>query len=273
MKLAIIGTKKDPVSEKTISELIKEAKKTGAGKEPYDYEEYELMGTRIYYFSNKEIIALENIDKKIEADLFLFVSKHQSKNPVKCLTTHSIGNYGEAELGGKNNTLVLSSTNALLKALRLQAKAKNINYEYFQEATHHGPYLEKPALFMEIGSTKTEWEDQQAIKLLTENIKEFIKQKDIEEEHKTGIGIGGLHNALGFRRLAIEKKIVASHILPKYNLRLLTKKTIEEMINKTLEPVTCIILDWKSLGPEKQRIMTFLEEEGYTKKYEIIKRN
>jgi D-aminoacyl-tRNA deacylase len=41
-------------------------------------------------------------------------------------------------------------------------------YDVTYEATHHGPYLEAPTLFYELGSTEDEWHDEQAARWLAE---------------------------------------------------------------------------------------------------------
>lgn len=97
----------------------------------------------------------ENIDKEISADIFIFASKHRSKENTPSFAVHAIGNWYKAELGGKEKKLCTSSA-ALLKnlLLELNESAKSANYKITIEATHHGPFVEKPAVFIEIGSAE-----------------------------------------------------------------------------------------------------------------------
>ena len=53
------------------------------------------------FLREQEIISLENIDKEIKADVFVFASKHVSEAGVNSLTVHSVGNWSKAGRGGK----------------------------------------------------------------------------------------------------------------------------------------------------------------------------
>src|SRR3989344_4635078 len=112
----------------------------------------------LIYTTDSELINSENIDKRIGADIFIFASKHRSKENTPSFAVHSIGNWGANELGGKENTLCNTSA-LLLKSvfLELTKNATQTGFQITMEATHHGPYVEKPAVFVEIGSTEKEW--------------------------------------------------------------------------------------------------------------------
>ncbi len=53
--------------------------------------------------------------------------------------------------------------------------------------------------------------------------------------------------------------IAISHICPKYHLSKLNEELIKQSIQKTVEKVNFIVLDWKGLGAEKQRIVETLK--------------
>ena len=112
------------------------------------------------YTINSELIFTDNLDKKINADVFVFISKHLAQEDRASLTCHAIGNFGKAEHGGKDRALCYS-TPILLKKLfiELNNNAKE-PYEATLEATHHGPYMEKPVLFVELGSNEKYWKDK-----------------------------------------------------------------------------------------------------------------
>ena len=44
------------------------------------------------YLTNQDLIFAENIDKKIPADVFIFASKHRSKENTPSFAVHPIGN-------------------------------------------------------------------------------------------------------------------------------------------------------------------------------------
>ena len=125
------------------------------------------------------------------------------------------------------------------------------------EATHHGPFIEKPAVFVEIGSTEAEWSDKENGKIIAQTIMNAVKNKN--NNYKTAIGIGGPHYCSNFNKIMLRTDIAISHICPKYQLENLGEDLIKQSIEKTKENVDFILLDWKGLGKEKQRIMELLK--------------
>ena len=75
------------------------------------------------YLLNNEMIYADDINKKINADFFVFISRHVSKENTPAFTAHSIGNWGNAEFGGKSNTLCPSSA-VFLKRVFLELAEK-----------------------------------------------------------------------------------------------------------------------------------------------------
>lgn len=57
------------------------------------------------YTINSELIHTDDLDKKIDADVFIFISKHRAEEGRASLTVHPIGNFGKNEVGGKEKTL------------------------------------------------------------------------------------------------------------------------------------------------------------------------
>ncbi len=188
---------------------------------------------KIIYFIEDTHIYHDNIDKEIESkgyeiDTIIFASRHASMAKRKTLTVHAVGNYSKAEYGGKDRKLVLCEPLLMRNALEL-LKEKDIDgYEVCYEATHHGPYLEKPCFFIEVGSTEKEWNDKKACKAIAEVILELERKN-----YDVAIGIGGGHYAPRFTDIAFNKKVAFGHIAAKYAIPYLNEKLIEEMINKT----------------------------------------
>ncbi len=224
----------------------------------------------------KDCIFCNEIDKKIEADYFIFVSRHESSSKFKTLSLHFPGNWGKAILGGKDKKLCKAPAsllkNLFLNLNRIAKEEGNKEYNITLEATHHGPYLEKPCLFIEIGSSKIEWEDDFAGKIIARTLYETLTSK--MEQYKTTIGIGSTHYPNNFNRLLLETEFAISHICPKYALNLLDEEMINEAIEKTEENVEFATLDWKSLGKEKRKIVNCLEKIGlkYVKVKDLLKR-
>jgi D-aminoacyl-tRNA deacylase len=77
--------------------------------------------------------------------------------------------------------------------------------------------------------------------------------------YKIAIGIGGPHYCSNFNKIALRTDIAFSHFCPKYHLDKLNEDLIRQSIERTKEKVDFILLDWKGLGTEKQRIVELLK--------------
>ncbi len=262
MNIAIIASSKDPAGiniRNNLIELFDFEKSDEKFDKDYIFRYDKIQNKKIkLYLISDELVHAENIGKRIDADAFIFASKHNSKEAKPSFSVHPIGNWGKAELGGRERMLSMSS-GFLLKKLfvELNNNVKNLNYELTMEVTHHGPYIEKPATFIEIGSTEKEWKDNLNGKIISESIMNAISNRN--NNYKTAIGIGGPHYCSNFNKVLLRTDIALSHICPKYLLNELNQELISQAIEKTAEKVDFILLDWKGLGTEKQRIADLLK--------------
>ena len=95
-------------------------------------------------------------------------------------------------------------------------------YDVCFEATHHGPLLETPTMFLEIGSSENEWEKVEPAKAL---IKSLLDLKPANGIHV--IGIGGGHYTPRFTEAAITHEVCFGHMVANYGVDILTPKLIE----------------------------------------------
>jgi len=260
-KISIVSSSNDPAGSNIRNNLIHQFgfEKTDEKFESKDIFEFKTENKIIkLYLTNTELVYSENIDQKIDADVLIFASKHRSKENTPSFAVHAIGNWNEARLGGKDKHLCPSSA-ILLKNLflKLNENAKLTNYEITLEATHHGPFVEKPAVFVEIGSTEEEWNDRLNGEIIAKTIMDAIENEN--NNYKVSIGIGGMHYCSNFNKIVLRTDIALSHICPKYALQSLDEKLISQAIKKTNEKVDFVLLDWKGLGTEKQRIVEMLK--------------
>src|SRR6185503_13625868 len=140
-------------------------------------------------------------------------------------------------------------------------------YDIIIESTHHGPTsLEKPILFIEIGSTEKQWTDENVANMVCSSLfKVITKEQGVCK--KVGIAIGGTHYPTKFNNILLESEYGLGPIAAKHDLPHLDNSMIVQMIQKNIEKVTCVIIDTKGLGKEKSRILTALDEVGI----EIVK--
>lgn len=260
--IAVISSSKDLAGLNIRNNLIElfDFEKTGDkfdNNEVFQYDKIKDKAIKLY-LTNQDLIFAENIDRKINADIFIFASKHRSKENTSSFAVHPIGNWGIAEFGGQDGKLCFSSA-VLLKNLfvELNNNAKNTRYEITLEATHHGPYVEKPAVFAEIGSTEKEWNDNENGKTMAKTIMNALNNQN--KGYKIAVGIGGPHYCSNFNKIMLRTNVAFSHICPKYMLGNLNENLIKQSVEKTAEKVDFAVLDWKGLGAEKQRIVGLLK--------------
>ena len=260
--IAIIASSKDPAGINIRNNLIElfsfeKVDETFDGNAIFQYNKIPNKIIKLYLI-NDDLIFTENLDKKISADIFIFASKHRSKENTPSFAVHAIGNWDKADFGGEERKLCSSSA-VLLKNLfiELNENGKNLGFELTMEATHHGPYLEKPAVFVEIGSTEKEWSNKENGQIIARTIINALTNKN--KNYEITIGIGGPHYCSNFNKVILRTDIAFSHICPKYHLSKLNEELIKQSIQKTVEKVNFIVLDWKGLGTEKQRIVEMLK--------------
>ncbi|MCP3684229.1 MAG: D-tyrosyl-tRNA(Tyr) deacylase [bacterium] len=250
MNIAIIVSKKDEAGMNIRDSLL-----------AYDFKEengFHSLGNIKLYTVEKESIYCEDIDKEIDADLFIFATKHESASKVNSLSVHSPGNWGEAKYGGKEKQLCIAPEFHLKAALKKLEELNNLNYDVVQECTHHGPFLEKPCMFIEIGSSLEQWKDKKAADIIAKTIMETLTKE--QEGCKVAIGIGGLHHTPNFKKIILDSDIAIGHICPKYLLEELSKELIEQAVEKSTKKAELAILDWKGLSTYKQKVTSLLEE-------------
>ena len=313
MNIAIISSTKDKASVNIKENLINNF---GFNKIKEEFDNNNIFQ---YNFDNKiiklhtldsDLIDAENIDNRVSADLFVFISRHSAKEERKCLTAHAPGNFGKNEMGGKEKTLCVAPAFCLKKIIReLNKNAENSDYEVSMEVTHHGPFLEKPVLFVEIGSAEKEWLDSNAGNIIAKSLISTIKNnsmvnnnlinknyngsidKNSNGKNKSKITInhgnsmetknnekssneitnnnyesvfviGGSHYNHVANKVMLKTDFAVGHICAKYNLENSDIELIKQAMEKTVPKAKFVLLDWKGLGKEKQRILEMLERNG-----------
>lgn len=212
-----------------------------------------------FYLVDNDILHEENLDlnKINNYDFIIFASKHESEKKEKTLSIHAPGNWRESRGGGKS--FLISRTSALFQKklfeeMHKKAKEHNLNekYKITLECTHHGPLIDKPCVFIEIGSTEDEWRDRKAGFVLAKSIRDAILEFEENPYREIAIGIGGPHYCPNFNKIQLNSNIAISHIIPSYQLPL-TEDMVLKAIKTTSEDVDFVLLDWKGLGNKEIR--------------------
>jgi len=166
----------------------------------------------------------------INSKLIIFASRHSSKDGRKILTVHTTGNVNEAKFGGRAHELAVPAPYAMRNLIRsLKRMCKDSSFEATLEATHHGPSnLHTPSLFIEIGSTQTEWRDDVAGKIVADAILMLH-----ENGAPVAVGFGGGHYVSRQTKLVYEAGITFGHIFPNHQLPFLDKDLVKQAFLKS----------------------------------------
>lgn len=221
-------------------------------------------GSFLLAFFDGMIVFPPNLDSFFNPQAYVFLSRHAAESGIASLTAHTTGNFSsEAKFGGVGGELSRVDPALLKNYMVALSKRKGLvpDYEITLEATHHGPTsLQKPVLFVELGSSEKFWGDKKAAAVVGDALVESLTQKEIWS--KVALGFGGTHYSEKFTKLEIEGDVAFSFIVPKYSLEHLNESLFGQMLQKTSAPVRQAFLDWKGLGPYKEKVTALASQFG-----------
>lgn len=269
MRVAIITSEVDLASKNIRNHLLKKLKFHELNEKINGYPIFitkyydkELLLATI----KSDLIYADYVDK-LEADILIFASRHESQSGYPMFSAHTPGNWTEEALyGGKPNKVCIAPALLLTKLVKTLMKvAYNKGFSDWRcgfEVTHHGPYIEnKPVVFIEIGSKKEHWVNNRAGEVIAETLLEVLKG-ELKASY-AGIGIGGPHYAPKFNKFIQKSEIPLGHIIPNYVLDKINEEILKMGIERTWEPVKYAILDWKGIKKEQKKwIIPCIKELG-----------
>jgi len=210
----------------------------------------------------------EDLDKEVEGlgvkvDEVIVMSKHSAKSGQPALTAHPIGNFHENEFGGREGALVKANPALMTDALRRIVLRNDMpENQLCFEVTHHGPWLEKPTFFIEVGSVQEQWENKHAAEILAHVIEEL----DPHPEYPVAVGMGGGHYAPRFTEVALNYKVNFGHMLPNYQMEGRDDEDIVRMLGLACEAsdTKLVYFHKKSVKkPEARRLSSLIESAGF----------
>ena len=211
----------------------------------------ELKKESIY----SEDLTEKNYPQLKNIDFIIFATKHKSAKQEPSLSLHAPGNWRENKFGGQAGKVCNTSAQVLkylFQNLNKIAQQENFkDYQITLECTHHGPLIEKPCLFIELGSSEKQWSEPEPAKVLAKTILSLQNFKP-NNKHIYVIGIGGPHYCPNFNKIQLNSNYAISHIIPEYQLPL-TETMLQEAEQKTTEQIKQVLLDWKGIGKSEQR--------------------
>jgi len=212
-------------------------------------------------FINEETIWAQYITDHFSPELVVFVSRHSGMAGIPTLSVHTPGNLGDAELGGfpKRVSICPASAmkNALLELARLRNE-NNLQYEVSYECTHHGPSLNVPTMFVELGSSLEQWKDLKAAEAVAHAAMAAISK---QSKYPTVLGVGGPHYNERFTTIALNTPKAFGHIIAKYAIPTVDAEIVRQCVQRTVEKVETAVFDWKSMrAMDRERLIKALKD-------------
>jgi len=221
--------------------------------------------------TKRDGVESSHLDEGMNADLYIFASRHRAASGTPALLIHPTGNWSKITLAGRESELSYTSSWALNYGLRkLKEKQEEFKLDEFKvdlEVTHHGPTkLTTPLIFMELGSSEEYWVHETGATAVAEAIVEtaqgFIQRGNFD--NRSYIGIGGNHYAYRFHKYLMENPdVFISHIAAKHSLDDLTKDVLKQAFEKTIESPVGALIDKKGARSEQRKnTIEMLEDLG-----------
>lgn len=265
--ILIVASKKDIASLNIAEQILsnynfRETAETFQ-ESPVYFREVNGKVVKLVTLKDEAIYAQDIASFMENLELVIFISRHSSISGTPTLSVHTPGNLDQAQLGGIRKKVSVSPANAMRYALMTMMRFKeerNLDYEVSYECTHHGPSLDVPTMFVELGSSAKQWKDLRAA--------EVVAHAAIKATSMFGhfpaeavLGIGGPHYNKKFTRIALEEDKAFGHIIPKYAIPNIDLENLRQCRVKTLEKVESAVLDWKGIkGKYKPKLMVMLRE-------------
>ena len=257
MRFAIVYSKKDPAGINIIEQFRKIAFTP-------DMPIIEVKKQTIY----SEDLNEKNYPELKGIDFIVFATTHKSEKGNPSLSLHAPGNWRQADFGGKTGKICSTSAFVLkylfqnLNKIANENKEIISNYQITLECTHHGPLIDLPCCFIELGSSEKQWSEKEPAKIIAKTIATLQNYKP-NDSWVPAIGIGGPHYCPNFNKLQINSNYAISHIIPEYALPL-TDSMLSKAEHKTIEHISEVLVDWKGCGnsESRQKITEIIENSG-----------
>jgi D-aminoacyl-tRNA deacylase len=265
--ILVVASNKDPASLNIKKQLLTNYRfneTTARFQENTTYAcQVEGKDVQLITLSQESIYAQDLTTFFTDPELIVFISRHSSMSGTPTLSVHTPGNLGPAELGGKPREVSVSPGNAMREALKVMSKMREemqLKYEVSYEGTHHGPSLNIPTMFAELGSSPEQWNDTAAAEAVAHAAMGAVSKFRIVSA-ETVLGIGGPHYNSRFTKIALETEVAFGHIIPKHSISQIDSEILQQCVNRTLEKVEHAVLDWKGIkGDDKPRILGILNK-------------
>ncbi len=254
-KVSLLYSLRDPAGRNMASEI---GRRLG--------EQFNLGDKGIELISfEREILYVKNCEELgvSDFDYIVVLSRHSGTHHRPIFTAHVPGNFGRARYGGESFKLGIAIP-SLMKEYLIAASKRvgGTGYSVGFEPTHHGPTIDKPLAFLEIGCDEGAWNDPSGIKIAAESVIEALENWTTGK-YIPAIAFGGPHVNDHFTRVEITTEYAIGHAARKLDAGWVDITMVKQAIERNGEPPQVAIVDNKGLkGEDRERIESAIREIG-----------
>ena len=234
---------------------------------------FEIEGVQLRQFETRHLDMERPAEAFDDLSLLVFASRHAGETgPL--LTAHHTGNVGPADHGGDPNTLARACPNAHYRVIHELERVAPEGYDVGMECTHHGPTdVGAPSMFVEVGSTETEWNDPEAARAVA---KAMLALRDVPPDRpgsKTNpddnrlrrhlVGLGGGHYVPRFERVIRETDWAVGHILADWGLDALADSHPTALADLLEQAFTESSAAYALVDGDRPELTELVEKRGY----------
>jgi len=216
----------------------------------------------------KNFLQVENLLDFSCNEECIVLSPHKSKENKPAITLHIPGNPCNADFYGKEKTLNISNAILFYRIYKETYKLlEKSNMPLTYEADHHGPTIERPIMFYELGATETEWNNEHFHSLMANALENAFDSNEMPKI--IALYFGGNHYASMCNKLTRNNDYAFSHIIAKYCLDCLTKDVFKQAVEKCLQKIDIVLIEKNGTTKEqKEKIISFANELGL--EYKVV---
>ena len=187
----------------------------------------------------------------------VFLSRHSSAADIKSVTVHPTGNFrNTADLGGMPRALSMADPETMtgyLKFLRTSTSLPGVEITF--EATHHGPLLDIPNFYFEIGTTAEQWTNEEILNSCYETIMGAAPVAG-----GNFVGVGGGHYMSKITEYVVENNVNVGHMISKHSLVEIDRDMIIRAVERT-PGCAGFLVDRKGVKSKAKEIVDSISDE------------
>ena len=216
-------------------------------------------------------ISADWLSERYSYDGYVFLSKHAAVSGDLALTCHSTGNFSAAEFGGSPRRVAIPMPHLQKAYLQRLKRYQSLfpDFDVTIEATHHGPTdLDKPSIFIEIGTTEEQWTDIHLCQSVSGIIHDTLSSSSssssssppIPDESPVAICFGGTHYPAKFNEELLFGRHALGTVIPKHAIDSIDSDLFSHIMAQN-SMATVALLDWKGMNSaHKHKVLNLLDD-------------